>query len=110
MQSNTCRESEKVHSIDASKPLQRSKTLQEAQTYLSERSRNDDASAEAPFGSRILVEDDEDAVWEHNAWDHVEPPSDYLQEIEARLTAQSEHKVPIEEAGAYQDGSWKYVR
>lgn len=90
---------ERAHSVNASKPLQRPKTFQEAQTYLSERSQHEDASAEAPFGSRILLNDDEDAIWEHNAWDHVEPPSDYLEEIEARLAAQSEHKVPDGDAG-----------
>ncbi|KDN45957.1 S-adenosyl-L-methionine-dependent methyltransferase [Tilletiaria anomala UBC 951] len=76
----------------------RPKTLQEAQEHLA----NGSSGTDAIFGTRLLQQQDSDnAVWEHNAWDHVEPPGDFLNEVQERLAAQERAKVPKAQAEMY---------
>jgi len=40
-------------------------------------------------------------VWDHNAWDHVEPPADYLETIQGLLSKQAESAVNSEDAAKF---------
>ncbi|KAE8230271.1 hypothetical protein CF326_g4733 [Tilletia indica] len=76
---------------------QRPKTLEEAQRLREA----DSAKAATTFGARLLDNQEGDNVWEHNAWDHVEPPADYLETIRGLLDKQAETAVTPEEAAKY---------
>lgn len=83
----------------AANPSLRAKSKAEAESLLSTEGHGGGAGV---FGTRLLKNDaDEDAVWEHNAWDHVEPPEDYRLEIQSRLDAQAATIVSDEQAGGY---------
>lgn len=77
----------------ASSRMERPKTANEAEQLLKE-------SGEHHFGTRLLKDNSEEAVWEHNAWDHVKPPPDYMEEIQAKLNAQALAPVEKEDASA----------
>ncbi|KAJ2814814.1 hypothetical protein FBU31_007154, partial [Coemansia sp. 'formosensis'] len=49
------------------------------------------------FGSRTLSSDRN--VFEHNAWDHVEPDSEHYKYAEEQIRLHREHPVPEEERG-----------
>ncbi|CAD6928499.1 unnamed protein product [Tilletia controversa] len=78
---------------------QRPKTLEEAQRLREA----DSATAAATFGARLLDNQEGDGVWEHNAWDHVEPPADYLETIRGLLGKQAETAVTPEDAVKYHE-------
>ncbi|KAK0526788.1 hypothetical protein OC842_005076 [Tilletia horrida] len=75
----------------------RPKTLEEAKRLREA----DSEKAAATFGARLLEDQEGESVWEHNAWDHVEPPADYLETIRGLLDKQAETAVPPEEAAKY---------
>ncbi|KAL8950112.1 MAG: hypothetical protein Q9222_003839, partial [Ikaeria aurantiellina] len=52
---------------------------------------NQKRSSPFQFGSRFLLPDDD--PYEFNAWDHVEPASDDLEKIEAKIMAQKSSPV-----------------
>ncbi|RDB18534.1 tRNA(Thr) (cytosine(32)-N(3))-methyltransferase [Hypsizygus marmoreus] len=54
-----------------------------------------------PFGSRFLT--DEAEVWSQNAWDHVPPPDDQLEVIEASISKQKSAPVPDEDKAKYNE-------
>lgn len=54
---------------------------------------------EGTFGGRLL--DDEKDPWQFNAWDHVEPPKEYLDMVENKLATQAQTKLSIDEAAKY---------
>ncbi|EPQ26416.1 uncharacterized protein PFL1_06064 [Pseudozyma flocculosa PF-1] len=91
----------------------RPKTAAEAEAMLAARSvpdsstGNDEANAAdgepAFFGARLLKETDEDAVWAHNAWDHVTPPPEHLEMVEQLLAKQAETKLSLDEQQAYHE-------
>ncbi|PWN33364.1 methyltransferase, partial [Meira miltonrushii] len=45
--------------------------------------------------------DDEKDPWQFNAWDHVEPPKEYLDMVENKLATQAQTKLSIDEAAKY---------
>ncbi|KAJ1859298.1 hypothetical protein LPJ76_000285 [Coemansia sp. RSA 638] len=51
------------------------------------------------FGSRLLSAEQD--VFEHNAWDHVEPDDEYLQYAEQQIRMHHEHPVPTEKQEFY---------
>ncbi|KAG6812341.1 hypothetical protein H0H92_003330 [Tricholoma furcatifolium] len=54
-----------------------------------------------PFGSRFLT--DESQVWTQNAWDHVPPPDDQAETINASLSKQRLAPVPDDDKSKYND-------
>lgn len=80
----------------AAQPSLRAKSKAEAEMLLSAGK----TGGAGIFGTRILQKDaEDDTVWEHNAWDHVQPPEDYMLEIQSRLDAQAATIVSQEQAG-----------
>ncbi|KAI8324889.1 methyltransferase [Martensiomyces pterosporus] len=51
------------------------------------------------FGSRMLSSDRD--VFEHNAWDHVEPDSDHLKYAEEQIRLHNDNPVPKDEKEKY---------
>ncbi|PWZ01201.1 S-adenosyl-L-methionine-dependent methyltransferase [Testicularia cyperi] len=76
----------------------RPKTAAEAEAMLAARAAAA-ASAAVPvdlFGARLLK--DQDAIWDHNAWDHVEPPPEHYEQVAETLARQAETKLSLDEA------------
>ncbi|KAG6819069.1 hypothetical protein H0H93_015763 [Arthromyces matolae] len=62
---------------------------------------HDLSSQKPPFGSRFLT--DESQVWSQNAWDHVPPPDDQAETINASLQRQRSAPVPDDEKQKYNE-------
>ncbi|KAJ2439859.1 hypothetical protein GGF42_007819, partial [Coemansia sp. RSA 2424] len=59
------------------------------------------------FGSRMLSADRN--VFEHNAWDHVEPDSEHYKYAEEQIRLHREHPVPEEERGKSANNAALYL-
>lgn len=60
---------------------------------------SDDEEEEASFGGRLLDEGRD--RWEHNAWDHVEPPESHRARIQSILATQAETRLSAHDAEPY---------
>ncbi|KAJ2808498.1 hypothetical protein H4R20_000862 [Coemansia guatemalensis] len=60
---------------------------------------NEAGGRSQPFGSRLLTSEQD--VFEHNAWDHVEPDDEYVKYAEQQIRLHHEHPVPAEERELY---------
>ncbi|KAJ1902412.1 hypothetical protein LPJ66_000023 [Kickxella alabastrina] len=58
-----------------------------------------DTATEGTFGSRMLSSGQN--VFEHNAWDHVEPDSEHYKYAENQIRLHHDHPVPEEERELY---------
>ncbi|KAK0542466.1 hypothetical protein OC846_006608 [Tilletia horrida] len=77
--------------------VNRPKTLEEAKKLRE----TDSERAASTFGARLLDDQGGDDVWEHNAWDHVEPPADYMETIQGLLDKQAQAAVSSDEAARF---------
>ncbi|KAI9481955.1 S-adenosyl-L-methionine-dependent methyltransferase [Coemansia mojavensis] len=90
--SNGCPEPPKKQASSAAEVSRHSST----QLATSNDLEADNASS---FGSRLLSA--EKNVFEHNAWDHVEPDSEYLEYAEQQIRMHHENPVPAEQREIY---------
>ncbi|KAN0061901.1 hypothetical protein ACQY0O_005896 [Thecaphora frezii] len=84
----------------------RPKTAAEAEALLAAQSATSTDSA--VFGARLLKDTSDDAVWAHNAWDHVTPPPEHLEMVQQLLAKQAETKLTLEEQQEFHDKPASY--
>ncbi|WFD43698.1 tRNA(Thr) (cytosine(32)-N(3))-methyltransferase [Malassezia psittaci] len=65
-----------------------------------------DGAPDHTIGSRTL--DDDEDVWNFNAWDHVEPPEEHIAMVDELLAKQAETRVDQQNADLYHQNAANY--
>lgn len=82
-------------------PLKERKRLTKEEAKARADEKGSQEQSEGTFGGRLL--DDEKDPWQFNAWDHVEPPKEYLDMVENKLATQAQTKLSLDEAAKYHE-------